>query len=181
MWAIALISTDGHITGMSSTVVQYIFAIFAAIHGLAVLILTLLRARDIRKAATCRSTDKYDIYGTSDTIPNDLALGMEKSPVELVQKSADDGSKEKEIDTSDIIANDLALEIEESSKEAVQKHAADCNKENDIHDTSDMIANNLALEMENVEKPPVKLVHKIVDEDSKEGEMLDTKVRAMFI
>ena len=92
IWVIALMSTDEHITGMFSTATQYVFAILAAIHGLVILILTLLRARDIRNAATCRTTGKYDISG-GDMITNDLAFGLEtsgKSPEEIVNEDSTD-------------------------------------------------------------------------------------------
>ena len=95
IWAIALMSTDDHITGMFSTVTHYVFTILAAMHGLAILILTLLRAKDIRNAGTCRTTGKYDISG-GDMIKNDLAFGLEssgKSPEEIVNE----GSTDKEI------------------------------------------------------------------------------------
>ena len=84
-------STDDHITGMFSTVTQYVLVILAAIHGLAILILTLL----IRNAGTCRTTGKYNISGR-DMIKNDLAFGLEssgKSPEEIVNE----GSTDKEI------------------------------------------------------------------------------------
>ncbi len=105
-WIFGMVGTDHGVTGAASTVTQYIFGCMLMIHAIILLILTLIRTEDTRKAwirlLKCKTgtTGKYafaqDVTMQKD-FDNHEGIGLEVSTKEEKEKLRSISSEDKEI------------------------------------------------------------------------------------
>ena len=112
-WIFGMVGTDYGVTGAASTVTQYIFGCILMIHAVILLILTLIRTEDTRKAwirlLKCKTgtTGKY-AFSQDVTMENDYAdregIGLEASTRKEKEKLRSISSEDEEISfVSDVI------------------------------------------------------------------------------